>query len=57
MKAISILVLTGVLFSSSLQAHHSVAAYLDDQPVRIEGTIKEVLMVNPHTRFIVETTA
>lgn len=56
MKTVSILVLTGVLFSSSLQAHHSVAAYLDDQPVRIEGTIKEVLMVNPHTRFIVETT-
>lgn len=56
MKAVSILVLTGALFSSSLQAHHSVAAYLDDQPVRVEGTIKEVLMVNPHTRFIVETT-
>ena len=34
-----------------VEAHHSYAAYLEDQTVSIEGTIELVRFANPHVTF------
>jgi hypothetical protein len=54
----TLLVACLVLGSTGLaMAHHSGAAYDNDHPQTVEGTVKQVNWTNPHITFIVETDA
>jgi hypothetical protein len=58
MKLKSLFLLTGLCLMTGMAAyaHHSFAGtYLEDQPpVKIEGTLKEFLLRNPHSFIMVE---
>jgi hypothetical protein len=47
----------GAVLSSAANAHHSTAAFDNEQVVRIEGTITQVRWINPHASFKLEGTA
>jgi hypothetical protein len=48
----------GILgFGSIAAAHHSGAAYDNEHPQTVEGTVKQVNWANPHITFVVETDA
>jgi hypothetical protein len=54
-RLLLIVVLTGVLGSSRLLAHHSFAAEFDDkQPIKLTGVLKKVEWTNPHIWYYVE---
>jgi hypothetical protein len=41
-------------FGGIAAAHHSTAAYDDEHPLTMEGTVKAVNWTNPHISFVVE---
>jgi hypothetical protein len=41
-------------FGGIAAAHHSTAAYDDEHPQTVEGTVKAVNWTNPHITFVVE---
>ena len=43
-----------LLFTIDAVAHHSEAAFDQDQIVSVSGTVKEYLWVNPHVRIYLE---
>ncbi len=46
-----------VMLSTSIQAHHSLPAYYDpEKTISITGVLKEVKIMNPHSKFVVEVT-
>ena len=44
----------GCGIASQADAHHSGAAYDNDHPATMEGTVKSVNWTNPHITFVVE---
>lgn len=54
--------LRGLLFAASLtipymlQAHHSVALNFSEETITLEGTIRSVSWINPHSSFVLEVT-
>lgn len=44
-----LLILSGLLITASVFAHHSGAMYDRAQTIKLEGTVKEFLFTNPHT--------
>ncbi len=54
------LAVTGLVFAAApILAHHSVVSVYDDSPqgrVLLEGTVKEMLGINPHSLLMVEVT-
>lgn len=57
MRGLAALVLATMLVATRADAHHSYAAYLEEQPVTIEGTIETVRFANPHVLFTMRTDA
>ena len=47
---------SGLLFTAlPVVAHHSIAAEFDaDNPIRLEGTVKEVVWMNPHISVFID---
>lgn len=44
-----------LLLASPVSAHHSIAAEFDaDNPIRLVGTVKEVVWMNPHISVFVD---
>lgn len=39
-----------------LQAHHSVALNFSEETISLEGTIRSVKWINPHSSFVLEVT-
>ena len=59
MKKILLAMLAGIWFisgSATVMAHHSAAPFDFANKVTIEGIVKEVKIVNPHSVFILEVT-
>ena len=57
MNVVRLILLTLVCFSSDSCAHHSYAAEFDaDNPITIEGVVKEVWFKNPHIRYYITVT-
>ena len=46
-----------MLFATRADAHHSYAAYVEDQTVTMEGTIESVRFANPHVLVTLRTDA
>jgi hypothetical protein len=49
--------LVAVLTAGVADAHHSYAAYFEDQRVTVEGTINSVRFANPHVLVTISTDA
>jgi hypothetical protein len=47
----------GVTMANGALAHHSTAAFVNTEVVKIEGTVTQVRWINPHASFKVEGTA
>ena len=59
MKKFFLATLAGFLFlsgSSAVMAHHSAAPFDFQNKITIEGIVKEIKIVNPHSVFILEVT-
>ena len=59
MKKILLAALTGVWVvsgASTVMAHHSAAPFDFNNRVTIEGIVKEIKIINPHSVFILEVT-
>jgi hypothetical protein len=48
--------LAAMLAGVSLQAHHGYSAFERENTVTIEGTIEQIMYMNPHTILMVKTT-
>jgi len=48
-------VAAGLAAPGTVNAHHSAAAYDNEHPQTVEGTVKEVNWTNPHVNFVIET--
>lgn len=53
----TVLIAVGVVFlaGSLVRAHHSYAAFDQDQTVSVEGTLERLLYINPHTILTLRT--
>jgi hypothetical protein len=50
--------LTGLMFSGTISAHHSfAAAYNMENPISITGKIADVRLTNPHSHFFLDVEA
>lgn len=49
--SISCLFLMGIIISSQIYAHHSTSAFVRDEVIKIEGTVKQFRWINPHASF------
>ncbi|MCH8302940.1 MAG: hypothetical protein IH912_09320 [Proteobacteria bacterium] len=58
MKAFRLFICSFMLLASNSFAHHSYVAEFDaDNPITIEGVVKEVWFKNPHVRYYVTVTS
>ena len=47
-----------LMLNVSIQAHHSIPVYWDDQKtIQISGVVKQMKIINPHSELIVTVTA
>jgi hypothetical protein len=51
------IVVATTLFAARADAHHSYAAYAEDQTVTMEGTVESVRFANPHVLVTIRTDA
>jgi uncharacterized protein DUF6152 len=53
----TVLIAVGIVFvaGSLVRAHHSYAAFDQDQTVSVEGTLERLLYINPHTILTLRT--
>jgi hypothetical protein len=59
MKNFLLATLAGILFisgTSTVMAHHSAAPFDFSNKVTIEGIVKEIKIINPHSVFVLEVT-
>ena len=54
-RALLLAFLAPAVLASAARAHHSSAAYDNEHPQTVEGTVRQVNWANPHVNFVVET--
>ena len=56
-RLVTAVAVAAALVTTRADAHHSYAAYVEDQTVSIEGTIESVRFANPHVLVTIRTDA